>query len=152
MNALFRGVFYWGYKCARVYWFLVRPKALGTKCIVVCEDEVLLIRNSYGPLGWTFPGGGVHAGESFVLAAARELGEEVGIEVRPEDLEFIGTFLLTKEYKKDTVHVFSLLVVDKPEVVVDNREVVEARWFKVADLPALTPSGAYAWKLYSHAN
>jgi 8-oxo-dGTP pyrophosphatase MutT (NUDIX family) len=118
----------------------------------MCEGEVLLIRNSYGPVGWTFPGGGVHTGESFALAAARELGEEVGFEVRPSELEFIGTFLLTKEYKKDTVHVFSLLVVDKPEVVVDNREVVEARWFGVADLPVLTPSGAYAWKLYSHAN
>lgn len=141
-----RVVYRVGYYAALGYWFLVRPQVRGVRVVLVAGDEVLLIRNSYGPAGWTFPGGGIHAGEAAKDAAAREVREEVGIEVG--EPEYVGMFLSTKEYKADHVEVF-VIHMDKQNPVVDNTEVVEARWFPLSKLPRLTVSGEYAFRLFS---
>lgn len=39
---------------------------------------------------WNLPGGAVEAREPLVNAAARELREETGLQVRPQDLQHIG--------------------------------------------------------------
>lgn len=146
-KALLRMIYYFGYKLAKVCWFIFRPQAFGVKCIVQCDQEILLIRNSYGEVGWTFPGGGIHAGEPVHAAVVREVQEEVGITIK--DLVPLGGFLTTKEFKKDSVDCFTTIV-DKREFTIDNEEVVEAKWFSVSEMPHLTDSGARAYKLFRH--
>lgn len=145
VKRVLRYVYYLGYKAAKVYWFVFRPKAFGVKCVVQCGEEILLIRNSYGPKGWTFPGGGIHAGEPLPTAAVREVREEVGIFIQgPVPL---GSFLTTKEYKKDFIECFTATV-DKKDFTIDNEEVVEARWFRVSEMPALTNTGLHTYNLF----
>lgn len=56
--------------------------------IVTLDDEVVLLKRGIEPgMGkWVFPGGYVDRGEQVQAAAAREAMEEVGLEVRIEDL------------------------------------------------------------------
>jgi 8-oxo-dGTP diphosphatase len=57
-------------------------------------DEVLLnLRQGTGYLDghWALPAGHVEAGETFVQAAVREVREEAGVEVSPEDLRPLTT-------------------------------------------------------------
>jgi 8-oxo-dGTP pyrophosphatase MutT (NUDIX family) len=55
-------------------------------------DRLLLLRFRFRPgttprpYGWLTPGGGVHDGEALANTAARELAEEVGLEVDAADL------------------------------------------------------------------
>lgn len=143
-HILVRIIYYFGYKVVKIYWFIFRPKAFGVKCVVQCGEEMLLIRNSYGESGWTFPGGGVESGETPEQAARRELKEEVNIVT--ENLIPLGNFLTTKEYKRDLVHCFATTV-DKKAISIDNTEVVEAAWFHTSEMPPLTDSGMHTYNL-----
>ena len=49
------------------------------------------------PEMWCFPGGGLEDGEEPVTGAVRELAEETGVAVEPEDLTDLGRFRLVTE-------------------------------------------------------
>lgn len=63
----------------------------GARVVVVADDAVLLLADSDpgvpGSGWWVTPGGGVDDGESPPEAAARELLEETGLPVTPQQLE-----------------------------------------------------------------
>ena len=63
------------------------------RVIVINEhDELLLVRSWFGHQKWSLPGGGKGRKETVQHAAARELREETGIELKPGDFTEIGTF------------------------------------------------------------
>src|SRR5580700_2111115 len=92
-----------GYPIFKCYWFIFRPKTQGVKCLILCNDEVVLIRHTYGKSVWTLPGGGFKKGETKEVAVKREIKEELGLDISPEYLE---EFTHNTEYKIDTVYCF----------------------------------------------
>ena len=66
----------YGHELQVLWWFLRRPITRGSKCLVICDDKVLLVRPSYSHRKWTIPGGGVKQRETFAAAATRELLEK----------------------------------------------------------------------------
>ena len=120
------------YRCALVYWFLFRPKTSGVKCLITNRDSILLIRNAYGKPWWNLPGGGVEHGETPEIAVLREVKEETGITLL--EVSEIGIFFTTQHYKRDTVYCFYAEVYDRT-VIIDSKEIIEARWFPVTELP-----------------
>jgi len=109
----------------KLYWFIFRPRRKGVKIIVQHDGKILFVRLGYAHKSWTIHGGGVKRNESFEEAAKRETYEEVGIKL--ENIEKIGEYLNTREYKVDTVQCFKATV-DSPHFKIDNFEIVEARW------------------------
>lgn len=95
------------------------------------QGEVLLVKNSYVRY-YSLPGGYLKRGETAHQAAVRELAEETGVRVRPEDLRLSVEESHEWEGKHDHVTIFELEVASRPSVRVDNREVVEARFFTPA--------------------
>ena len=114
------------------YWFIVRPKTLGVKCLVENEEAFLLVRINYGHRRWTVPGGGIHKGEAPEVAAMRELKEEAGIVA--DKVRKIGEYTNTHQYKIDTVHVYHTRVPNRDSSI-DGFEIAEAEWFTLAQLP-----------------
>lgn len=101
---------------------------------VIAKDlggQILVIRHSYGPQAWYFPGGGIRSGESPENAARRELLEETGCEI--EGLKLVGLVEETLSGATAKGHLFEGVVHDMPEA--DGREVVEARFFPTHSLP-----------------
>lgn len=127
INALIRAVYrvaHWG---LRLLWFIRRPETTGALVAVWYQGRVLLVKNSYRR-ELTLPGGYVRPREDRRTAAARELREEVGIQVQPKRLEhaYHGTHVF--EHRQDTLDIFELEMEASPHVRVDDREVVGAEF------------------------
>lgn len=120
-------------KTFRVYWFLTRPKTKGVKALIFNDGKILMIRLTYYPNMWTFPGGGVNKNEEPKDAVVRECEEEVGI--RLQNPQFIKTLDFDHEYKKDTVHLFREEIASL-DFKTDGKEIFEASWFNLNNLPS----------------
>ena len=121
-------------KIHRAYWFIFRPKTKGVKVILFNDNRILMVRLTYYPNTWTFPGGGVHKNETTNDAIVRECQEEVGIKL--QDPKYIGDLYFEHEYKKDTLSVFSQNI-DNQDIKIDGKEVAEATWCELTKLPAM---------------
>lgn len=133
--ALGRAGFRVAYRLAHVWWAIARPSGRGVKVVVRRGDgRLLLVRHTYGPATWTFPGGGVHRRESPADAGRRELAEEVGIEI-DGPLELLGSFPGMHSKRADSVSAF-IVSDDAPAVVPRAIEIAEATWRLPDDLPA----------------
>lgn len=76
-----------------VAWLVLRPRTIGAQLIVLNDqDEVMLVRHSYDRAALRLPGGGAKRSETFAECAAREVREELGIEVDAADLELLGVY------------------------------------------------------------
>jgi mutator protein MutT len=120
-------------KLHRIYWFVTRPKTRGVKVIIFnSENKILMVRLTYYPNTWTFVGGGVAKDEKPEDAILRECEEEVKIKL--QEVDFMKTLDFNHEYKKDTLFVYKAKV-DNSDFKIDLREVAEAKWFDLSDLP-----------------
>lgn len=124
------------------------------RLIVADADGLILLLATHDPtypeLGtwWEFPGGGIDNGETLAQAAARELWEETGITVAPEQ---IGPPLWSrnstfKVHGKRHVQSEEVMVVSieqrQPDLDSTNQEGIEIedyfdhRWWSVAEILA----------------
>ncbi|MEX2410577.1 MAG: NUDIX domain-containing protein [Candidatus Paceibacterota bacterium] len=133
-------------KINRFWWWLTNPKTQGVKVFLINKNKILLVRLTYYPNTWTYPGGGVDKGEDLKSTASRECIEEVGI--KPEKLKYIGSLDFDHEYKKDTVHIFISNLSEKVTPLIDGKEIAEARWFSLDDLPNIGRNAKKMLDLY----
>ena len=111
------------YQLLRIYWRLFQPREASVHVAVWWDEQILLIRHSYKPR-LAVPGGRTKRGEALEDAAVRELREEVGIVVHPQDLTFARLVVSHEEKKEDQAHFFVVELPDEPHVTVDQREVI----------------------------
>lgn len=119
----------------RIYWFIFRPETRGVKCVIVYENKILLIKNTYGQKDWTLPGGGMKKSESPEVTAAREVLEETGTNVY--DIKVRGSFISEAEYKKDTI-IFLTAKTHSDKLNTKSLEIKEAGWFPIYNLPTIS--------------
>ncbi len=110
---------------------------------ITCGSEILLARAPrFAPGVYSVLAGFVEAGETLEQALHREVAEEVGLQVRnvryfasqswPFPHSLMAAF--TADYAAG-------------EVRVDERELLDARWFKPDALPGLPSPMSMAWRL-----
>lgn len=100
------------------------------------DDKLLLLRQPPGT-GWSLPAGLMDRGERPVEAAARELFEESGIRLKPEDLEAGNPNAIV--HRAGWIDcVFFATVPPGTGTKVDGAEVYEAAFHPVGALPPLT--------------
>jgi ADP-ribose pyrophosphatase YjhB (NUDIX family) len=111
-------------------------------------DRLLLLRQPPG-MGWSLPAGLLRRGESPIDGCARELAEETGI--------VLSRGALTPAVPSAVIHhrgrwvdvVFEARVpASEVSLVVDGAEVLEAGFYRVDNLPPLTPPTARLLSYY----
>ena len=114
----------------------------GVTAVVLKGDEVLLVRRSDNG-AWAPVTGIVDPGEHPAQAAVREVMEETGVSCVVEELVWVNvtdpTVHLNGDHAQYLDHTFRCRFVEGEPYAADE-ESVEARWFRVDDLPALKSS------------
>lgn len=116
--------------------FFIRPIKVGVAVVILNKKrEVLLVRHSYKN-GWYTPGGFIKRFEKFEHTAIREIKEELGIDIKKESLNFLKTVQTFQNYKTQiTVGFVVKDISDEIVVKIDNKEIIDAKWFSLVDLP-----------------
>ena len=114
----------------RIYCFIFRPKAIGVRVMLIQNEQVLLVRQTYIP-GWFMPGGGVKRGETLEQAARRETREEIGGEMA--NLCLLGAYTHFGEHKSD--HNALFLCTDFMFSGKQDKAIAEVRFFPLDSLP-----------------
>lgn len=109
------------------------------------DGAVLLVQQPdffTGELLWTLPSGGMEAGESPTVAAARELAEESGCMIEPDQFDLIATSEVRQNGRRlSQSRNFTASTTD-PRLEPDDPdgEIIDASWFdptRAAELLAL---------------
>ena len=109
---------------------------IGVGGVVFYEDQVLLVKLTYGPVKgmWLIPGGLVDCGETLQEAVIREIFEETGIEVTPQGIIGIRSMVRTKDHLTDLYCVFLCKLNSKPDLVNKDEEISEVKWLPMDEL------------------
>ncbi len=89
--------------------------------------RLLVVEHSY-MRGATLPGGHIGSNEMPVLAAARELEEEIGLVIAPAEIRFLGRM----ELRHTRLSLFECQLAREPEIRIDNREITAAAFMAPA--------------------
>lgn len=127
----------------RQYCYKYPRPALTADCVVFGFDgadlSVLLIQRKNEPFqgAWAFPGGFMEIGETIEACALRELREEAAIE--PAYIEQVKVFSAVDRDPRGrvvTVAFYTLIKIEEQNPVAGD-DAVEARWFRLDELPVL---------------
>lgn len=119
-----------------LYWQVTLPEAEGAKILIESEGKFLLIRETYGPRHWTFPGGRMKNYETPEGTARRKAKEEVGVAIR--NPQYLGSYFHTRQFKKDAICVY-LAKVKTQDHKINDSSIVESGWFTLDEIAQLSP-------------
>jgi 8-oxo-dGTP pyrophosphatase MutT (NUDIX family) len=126
------------HRCLLAWWWLRRPSARGAGVALWRDDgRLLVVRTSYRGALLSLPSGGLAAGEEPRTAAARELREELGIELAPAELREAWRIAFVFEHRRIEETVFEPLRPTNQQPRPDRREIVWAGWLSPAEISAL---------------
>lgn len=115
--------------------------ACGSGVAIVSVDKKVLMQRRADNNCWGLIGGMMELGESTEETAKREVFEEVGIKL--DKIDFFKVYSGKDFYYKypngdevfNVINMFTVRCYELPEVIIDNKEVKEARFFDFNNLP-----------------
>lgn len=100
------------------------------------NGQILLVRDIFSKDTWSMPGGGVNKGEEPIKAASREVLEEVGVYITPDEMNFLGELArYSAQDQTYTAVLYSREAESELKLKVQKWEIVEAKWFDIEALP-----------------
>lgn len=109
-----------------------------TRVVVVAEGKILMVKGWIGLGEWGLPGGGVHRKESTKRGAVREVYEETGVWLKPEQLHKLTAFTAAPYGLRFRCVSFWVELPKKPITREQNIEIAAVAWFtpeEIAQLP-----------------
>ena len=130
LDKVFQWIFRLGYPLMCAVWRWVGFLSHIVHVAVWVDGKVLLVKNSYRS-GYSLPAGDIHRKETSAFAASRELREETGVIVSHTQLTCVLELNEDEEWRSAPKRneIFECRLENKPNIRVDNREVIYADFF-----------------------
>ena len=112
-------------------------------CVVGGAGRVLVSLRAEGkdyPSSWEFPAGSALRGESSRRGAVRELAEETGLRVHPDDLVLVGRVV----EERALFDLWAVAAEGEPDLHPDPEEVQDAEWVTVDEVERRWRAGVFA--------
>ena len=127
--------FYLATRIIKKIQFWLGLSTLGARAIVLnAKGQVLLVKHTYEPY-WYLPGGGVNKAETTKTAVIRELREETGLIVPPEEPLLFGIYYHTYLGVNDYPVIY--VVKNYSSTTAYSREIEVMDWFHYDELPEM---------------
>ena len=131
--------------------FVAEVEAAG--CYCECQNKLLFLKRAEGrpePKTWCIPGGKLERGENPLDAVVRELQEEAGLRLAPDQFEHIAKLYVRKPYSDHIFHIFRARLPNLPAVKLTSDEHEEALWVTIDEALELQliPGGKEALGYY----
>ncbi|MGB5135669.1 MAG: NUDIX hydrolase [Prochlorococcaceae cyanobacterium] len=110
-----------------LYRVVARPHTHGALVAIWHRQRLLLVQASYRR-SLSLPGGGIERGETPRQTAVRELAEELGLRVAPEELQSPWRITETSARGRNTVTILAWQADRRPEIRVDGLEIRACQW------------------------
>lgn len=118
-----------------LYLYGLTAKSPRTRLLFVHDNSVLIVKNWFGEQTWTLPGGGVIGIETETAALAREVHEEIGIEIDASQLIHFDT-MTVQQVAPYKISIYMLKATTLPaSLAIDKREITAAMWCPLHKLP-----------------
>jgi 8-oxo-dGTP pyrophosphatase MutT (NUDIX family) len=109
-----------------VIWFIA-PLRTRVRVLIVYKNEVLVVKNWFGPSRWQLPGGGMKFGEDILSTAKREIKEELSFDIKnPKNIT--SQPVITRSSGILYRYSFVLVLVDEKPQLKPSREITETAW------------------------
>jgi 8-oxo-dGTP pyrophosphatase MutT (NUDIX family) len=115
-------------------WFLILNGSDRSRVIVEYGGKILLVRGWHDGKYQSLPGGGKEKRENMRQCAARELREEVGIEVAPDKLKSHGIYDHKRRGISFKMHLFSVSLTQEPKIEQGIVEIIDIQWIEASDI------------------
>ena len=132
-------------------WFVYfRNSGTRSRVLVVAGDEILLVQGLIGQKKYGLPGGGTKKNESVRASGARELNEELGIDIAESSLVRLGARMHRKYYLRYWTEYYVVQLAEKPELKLQKLEIFVADWVIINQVNnlKLTEEAVYALRRY----
>lgn len=128
-------------------WYASLPTVYASACMLLTDpdDRVLLVKPGYRAW-WAIPGGIVEAGEAPHQCAAREIAEELGLDIKPGDLLVIDWVPPQGDRPRVmTNYIFDGGIIEAPAAIrLQEAELDDARFWTWDQAEAQMPVGTAA--------
>ncbi len=105
-----------------------------TRVLIIANDQIVVTKGWLGTGKWSLPGGGIHRDEESTAGAIREVFEETGLDLTPNQLKLIGEET-TSELGLKFAHIQFVVELNQNVALNPKRlEIIEATWIPIDDL------------------
>lgn len=108
-----------------------------TRVVMVAENHLVLVRGWMSDGRWGLPGGGLHRGEQSIEGVVREAAEEIGVQLRPGQLQPLASEQCTDNGLSYRCHFFAVRLEQRPELHAQRGEITAAEWVPLSKASAL---------------
>lgn len=99
--------------------------------VILCKDEILVIKSWLNSGAWHLPGGGLRKNEMAGEAIRRELLEEVGVELPISTLRPLASGIWKTRNLNYRYEILKTELDQKPDLKLRRPEILDAKWFKL---------------------